>query len=267
MSFNIENIFGIDNELINQLNSNNQNHLFKSNGFYRRGLNSLFIKSACVLIVFICVLGFYSYYSFLNLIYDSGISFLISAFLTFFMFNIYRLLFCGTFGPAKNEKHNESNTNFITYFFKYFFLITIGSLFSYITYAVFFQKTNILNYAVNHPDMKLDIITIFLLVNKLGGALVIIGFLLLIVVFLLPQLIVDFSLDKQRLKNISRDICENHLNKILSKNSNLKSSIYHKEDWRQQKLFEISNRTILSSSNLKRDIGYKLYDYLLNKQF
>ena len=272
MSFRVENIIGIENtaigssSLINQLN-NNVYQLLPNSKFLKPSLNPLYIKLASVLLLFICILGFYSYYSFLNLIYDFGISFLISLFITFFMFNIYRLLFCGTFGPGQKYHITDPNSSVLTFLIKYVFLITIGSLFSYVTYTVFFQKTNIKQYVINHPEVKIDIISIFSIVNKLGGTFVIIGFVLFIILFLLPQLIIEFKIDKQRLKQISRNVDQNHLNKILNKNSYLKNITLLKEDWRQNQLAEISNRDIFSSSNFKSNVGNQLYNYLVDKQF
>lgn len=265
MSANIENIIGIDSVLINRLNSGNSNYLLQNNSLFKRGLNPLYIKLASVLLICICILGFYTYYSFLNIIYNFEISLLISSFLTFFMFNIYRLLFCGTFGPAQTD-HEQTKSNLLTVIFKYFFLITIGLLFSYVSYAVFFQKGNIEHYVVNNPEIKIDIITVFILINKLGGIKTIIGFILFLFLFLLPQLIIEIKIDKQRLKQISKELNQIHLDKIFNNNPGLKKASQLKDEWKERHLFQLSNDAISGKTTLKKKVSGILNNDLLNKQ-
>jgi hypothetical protein len=262
MSYRVENIIGIDNELINQLN---HYHLKSNNKLIKKSLNPVFVKLASVLLLLICFIGFYTYFSFINLIYGFLISFAIALFLSFFMFNIYRLLFCGIFGPAKDK--NDTNLNFATYFFKYFILIIIGSLFSFVSYTVFFHKSNIQQHIINSPEIKLDIISIFTIVNNLGGSLLYVGFGFFIFLFLLPQLIVELTLDKKKLKQISRSVDQSHLNKILIKNLYLKNIKNLKEDWKKNNLDDLTNRVISNNSNFKRNVANKLYNHLLDKQF
>lgn len=267
MSGRIENIIGMDNVLLNTLNNNYQTVLPENVKYLRANLNPINFTITSVLFIGICLLSFYSFFSFLWMIFSVSISLLISLFLTLFIFNIYRLSMAGVIGPASEYNVSDPNSIIVTYFIKFFFLLTIGSLFSYATYVIIIQKHNLENYFIQHPEIKPGILTLFSVSNNLGGIYTIAWFLFFLFIFILPQLILEIKVKKQDLKILARELDQNKLRTIFEKDPNYKTIQQVKTEWREKKLAELSNNAIFENNSLKRNIGFTMYSYLSNKNF
>jgi hypothetical protein len=175
-------------------------------------------------------------------------------------------LFCGSFGPAQKYEIIDPNSKIITYSIKYFFLLILGLLFSNITSVILFQKNDIIEYISNHKEIHLDILSIFFISKKISSSLFVIENIFFLVLFLLPQLIIEFKVNITEIKTRVREINTTNLNNIENTNLNYLSLEQLKKDWQEEQLAVFSNKAWSSKTNYDRNINQKMYDYLTDKE-
>jgi hypothetical protein len=263
MSLSLENIIGLDQGLLNRIDSfnDNQSTLLGANRFFRRTLNPLIIRSSVIVFLINCLLALYSFVAFFNII-SFGLGCFVAIFYTFLMFNVNLLLYSGIFGPSKQFDIIDSNSIIISYVIKYVVLSILGVLFSVVVPAALFYQTPLENYCLN-TDSTPGIVGLLIELPKIGGFYFGISFLIILVIFLFPQIILDFKLDKRRVKSISRELQQEQLRKIYEEEDN--SLDRYKTEWQQKHLARFSNDVLFGKTQISRNIAEKMFDYLNEK--